>query len=194
MTTGSVRRILLARHGETAWNALGRLQGHTDIELNDAGREQARALAARVADRGVSAVWSSDLARARQTAAIVATTLGLAAPTVEPALRERRFGVFEGLTRDQCATQHPTAWQAWQAQTTAPPGGEPREEVTARLAGVLTRIATAAGGTVLVVSHGGVMRLWMMELLGRTIPLIANGTLFELEHDGARFQAVDGLR
>ncbi|MBA3819166.1 MAG: histidine phosphatase family protein, partial [Deltaproteobacteria bacterium] len=78
MTTASVRRILLARHGETAWNALGRLQGHTDIELNDAGREQARALAALVANHRISAVWSSDLARARETAAIVATTLGLA--------------------------------------------------------------------------------------------------------------------
>ncbi|MBA3822212.1 MAG: histidine phosphatase family protein, partial [Deltaproteobacteria bacterium] len=112
-------------------------------------------------------------------------------PTVEPQLRERRFGVFEGLTREQCATQHPAAWQAWQAQTTAPPGGEPREEVTARLTGVLTRIADASAGTVLVVSHGGVMRLWMMELLGRTLPRIANGTHFELEHDGARFRAVD---
>src|SRR5262249_10507985 len=118
-----MRRILLARHGETSWNAIGRLQGHTDIELNEIRRGKPRALASRRADAGITEIWSSDLTRARQTGEIVAAALGLASPAVEPELRERHYGVFEGLSREECATQHPQAWQDWVAQKGAPPGG-----------------------------------------------------------------------
>lgn len=182
-----MRRILLARHGQTAWNALGKLQGHTDIALDDTGREQARALAAAVRQAGVRTVWTSDLGRARETGEIVAAVLGLPAPRTEAELRERRFGVFEGLTRDQCAAQHPEAWQAWLARTGTPPGGEPREEAIARLARALERIASRGEGPALVVSHGGVMRLWLMDVLGDTVPLIPNGATYLVDHDGARF-------
>lgn len=184
-----MRRILLTRHGETEWNALGKLQGHTDIVLNEAGRAQARALAARVRPLGLGAVVTSDLARARETGEIVATTLGLAAPEIDHALRERRFGVFEGLTRDECASQHPDAWRAWVAQTGSPPGGEERELAVERIAGALARIAAVAGAPVLVVSHGGVMRLWLMHLLGASVPLIGNGTTYVVDHDGTRVHA-----
>jgi broad specificity phosphatase PhoE len=184
-----MRRLILARHGETAWNALGRLQGHTDIELNDTGRDQARALAERLRRAGLTAVVTSDLARARQTGAIVAAALDLPPPATEPGLRERRFGVFEGLTRDECAAQHPAAWQAWLAQTGAPPGGEPREEAVARLDGALAALAATAGGPALVVSHGGVMRLWLLAVIGPGVPLIGNGATYALAHDGTRFTA-----
>ncbi|MBS1122876.1 MAG: phosphoglycerate mutase [Deltaproteobacteria bacterium] len=181
-----MRTILLARHGETEWNALGKLQGHTDIALNDTGRAQARALAAALVASRVAAVMTSDLVRARETGEIVATALGLATPAIDPALRERRFGVFEGLTRDECAARHPDAWQAWQAQTGTPPGGEARELAIARMAKTLARIAAADGDPVLVVSHGGVMRLWLMHVLGTTVPLIGNGTTYVIDHvDGA---------
>jgi probable phosphoglycerate mutase len=179
------RRILLARHGQTAWNALGKLQGHTDIPLNDLGRDQARALAETVRGTGIAAVWTSDLARARETGEIVAAALGLAAPTVDPTLRERQFGVFEGLSRDECAAQHPEAWQAWMAQTGTPPGGEPRERATARMAEALARIAATAGGPALVISHGGVMRLWLISLLGADVPLISNAATYVVDHDDA---------
>lgn len=183
-----MRRLLLARHGETAWNALGRLQGHTDIPLNDNGRAQARALAAGVASTGIAAIVTSDLARARETGEIVATALGLAAPVIEPGLRERRFGVFEGLTRDECATHHPEAWRAWEERTGGPADSEPRAAAIARMAEALARIAASDGGPALVVSHGGVMRLWLMEILGEDVRGIANAAVYVVEHDGRRFQ------
>jgi broad specificity phosphatase PhoE len=185
-----MRQILLTRHGETAWNATGRLQGHTDIPLNDAGRAQARTLAESLANARLAAIYTSDLARARETGAIVAAALALPTPEVDPELRERRFGIFEGLTRDECATNHPDAWRAWVAQTGAPPGGEPRELAIARMARVLTRLATAEGDPILVISHGGVMRLWLMELLGaNNVPLIPNGMTYVIEYDRQTFRA-----
>ena len=182
-------QLFLTRHGETEWNAIGRLQGHTDIELNEAGRAQARALAATLAEAKLGRVWTSDLSRARETGSIVASELSLPPPEVDPELRERRFGVFEGLTRDECAAHHPEAWRAWVAQTSHPPGGEPRDEAVARLSRVLTRLATGDGPPTLIVSHGGVMRLWLMDLLGTTVPLIPNGATWVIDHDGNAFRA-----
>ena len=184
-----MRRILLTRHGETEWNALGKLQGHTDIVLNETGRAQARALAERVRHLAIGAVVTSDLSRARETGEIVATTLDIEAPAVEPALRERRFGVFEGLTRDECASQHPDAWRAWLAQTGSPPGGEERELAVVRMAQALAQIAATPGPPALVVSHGGVMRLWLMHVLGDSVPLISNGATYVVDHDTARVHA-----
>jgi probable phosphoglycerate mutase len=183
----AMRSLLLTRHGQTAWNAQGKLQGHTDIALDETGRDQARTLAASLATAGIRTVWTSDLGRARETGEIVAAQLGLAVPRTEPELRERKFGVFEGLTREECATLHPDHWAAWLEQTAAPPGGEPREEAVARLGRALERIAAREEGPALVISHGGVMRLWLMNLLGTTVPLIANGATFLVEHGAGGF-------
>lgn len=193
-----MRRIWLTRHGETEWNARGMLQGHTDIPLNEPGRQQAQALAARFASQQLVSVWSSDLGRARETGAIVAAALSLAAPTVDVELRERSFGVFEGLTRDECSTRHPEAWHAWQASAASPPGGEPLEDVAPRMQRALERIfASAETGDSLVVSHGGAMRLWLRTVITDPIPLIRNGAAYLVERDAAgRFTArlveVDG--
>ncbi|CAN5712230.1 alpha-ribazole phosphatase [soil metagenome] len=185
----SSRRLLLSRHGQTAWNAIGKLQGHTDIALDDTGRGQARALAEQVRTAGLGAVWTSDLSRARETGEIVASVLGLPAPHVEAGLRERKFGIFEGLTRTECAERHPDHWAAWQAQTKAPPGGEPVSDAVARMEAALATIAlSAVEGAILVVSHGGLMRLWLQDLHGRQLPLIANGAVHAVDHDGVRFR------
>ncbi|MEO8706235.1 MAG: histidine phosphatase family protein [Kofleriaceae bacterium] len=183
-------RLVLARHGRTEWNALGKLQGCTDIPLDETGRDQARALGAALTGEGIGAVWSSDLLRAKETASIVATVLELGEPHIDPELRERKFGVFEGLTRSECATRHPEAWRAWLARTVAPPDGEQVADAVARIHRVLHRLATTDGKPVLVVSHGGVMRLWLMNVLGSTIPLLGNGAMYHVEHDGSRFSAL----
>jgi probable phosphoglycerate mutase len=184
-----VKRLYLVRHGETDWNAVGRLQGSSDIPLNDRGRAQALSLAAHLSHHGVERVWTSDLSRARETGAVIAAHLGLAAPVVEADLRERRFGVFEGLTRDEIAARYPVEWRAWHDKTVMPEGGESREASVARLAGALERLWEQTIGTSLVVSHGGIMRLWLSELAGYLVPNIANGATFAVERDGTAFRA-----
>jgi broad specificity phosphatase PhoE len=182
------RRLYLARHGETDWNAIGRLQGHTDVPLNERGRAQARQLAVSLADAGLAAVFASDLSRASETAAIVARELGLPAPRIVPGLRERRFGVFEGLDRAQCMARYPDAWRAWHAQTGVPEGAEPLAEATARMHAVLAELAVDDAGPALVVSHGGVMRLWLVDVLAPAAPPpLHNGVTFVVDHDGDRF-------
>jgi broad specificity phosphatase PhoE len=99
-------RILLARHGETEWNRLGRWQGHADPPLNDLGRRQAEILAEQLAGDTVSAVYSSDLRRARETARIVAERIGLPV-TEDSALREIDVGSWSGLTRDEVRERFP---------------------------------------------------------------------------------------
>jgi probable phosphoglycerate mutase len=185
------RRLLLARHGETDWNALGRFQGSTDIPLNERGRRQARELAdvLRAANTGLRHVVTSDLARARETGAIVADVLGLAAPRVIPDLREYKLGVFEGLTRDEINARHAAAWMAWQADNTPPEGGESNADATARVHAVLDGLIGEGGEPALVISHGGVMRLWLIAVLGETIPHLHNGVTYAIDHDGARYTA-----
>ena len=94
--------LLLARHGETDWNRELRIQGSSDIELNELGRRQARFLAQELTDVDLDAIYSSDLSRAHATAAAVAATHGLSVK-LDPWLRERSFGSWEGLTRDDVA-------------------------------------------------------------------------------------------
>jgi len=188
------RLLFLARHGETAWNRAGRWQGKTDIPLSDAGREQARALAAYLVGRGIAAVHASDLQRATETAQIVAGLLGIAAFNVDARLRERGFGCFEGFTREECAAHHPEAWARYLADRRAtPPGGEPQPEVAARVVAALTEIAHASRATAeatLIVSHGGTIRTFIHEVTGAAPPPLENGALFLARWTGDRFISV----
>src|SRR5262245_34226909 len=120
-----VTRFLLVRHGETDWNATGRIQGHSDTPLNAVGREQARRVALRLAREPVRAVYSSDLARAFETATIIGQPLGLTVVT-SARLRERQYGAWEGLTAAEIQTRYPEQFAQWRARSTdfAPPRGE----------------------------------------------------------------------
>jgi broad specificity phosphatase PhoE len=145
-------RILLARHAETDWNRVGRWQGHADQPLNETGREQAAELGRRLKGRDVVAIYSSDLRRARDTATIVGAELGLEV-VQDPALREIDVGSWSGHTR----------WQAGEIGH----DGETREQLAARVIPAVERIAHAhPGDTVLVVTHGGVIRTLLRHAAG----------------------------
>ena len=152
-------RILAIRHGETAWNVDTRIQGQLDVPLNDIGRWQAHRLALAVSDEGIDAVYASDLLRAMQTAQAVAAGTGREIVT-DPGLRERGFGVFEGLTYAEIQQRFPEMSERWRKRdpTFGAPGGETLRDFFDRSVATVTRLALAhPGQTIAVVAHGGVM-------------------------------------
>jgi probable phosphoglycerate mutase len=159
MTLDTATRLIAVRHGETDWNRQSRLQGHTDIGLNPRGREQARRVARSIAPDRPDAVYASDLERACCTAGSIAAACGLAV-TLEPALRERRFGAYEGLTFDAVQARWPEQAQRWRSRDPAwgPPDGEVLAVFHQRAVDTVARIAAAhPGQCVVIVSHGGVL-------------------------------------
>jgi probable phosphoglycerate mutase len=153
--------LLLIRHGETGWNAQGRIQGHRDTDLSERGRRQAQVLARYLAAAGtpIDAVVASDLARARQTAEPLAAVLGLPL-AIDPRLRERGFGLFEGHTYEEAEARWPNEYAIWRRRDAgyAVPGGESYLQTRARTLESLHDIAARHGGaTVAVVTHGGVL-------------------------------------
>ncbi len=159
--------ILLARHGETDWNRDGRWQGHTDLPLNDAGLAQARALGGALAGRGIDLLYSSDLARARQTAAAVELATGLEA-IVDPDLREVDVGEWAGATREQARERDPVWYEEWrQGAVAGYHGGETYLELHLRSVRAFHRVLdTADGRTAVVVCHGGNIRAIVSEVVG----------------------------
>jgi probable phosphoglycerate mutase len=185
---GAMPRLLyVARHGETDWNVAMRWQGHTDVPLNDTGRAQARELADRLKGAGIAGAVASDLSRAHETARIVAAELGISVAYVDHRLRERRYGVFEGLTRVECETQQAGAWRAWLASREAPPGAEAHDAFTARLVAAIARAAAEVSpvdAPALVVTHGGAMRALIATVTGALPPLLANGEVWKIAWEG----------
>ncbi|MES2299719.1 MAG: histidine phosphatase family protein [Pseudomonadota bacterium] len=155
--------ILLIRHGETAWNAERRLQGHIDIALNREGERQAQALAGALAQERIDLVVSSDLQRAHQTAQALALRHQLPVQ-VDAGLRERCYGAFEGLLYAEIERRFPLDYAAWQARdidAVMPSGTHQAEsfrQFYARsLAAILAWAATHPGKTLALVAHGGVL-------------------------------------
>jgi broad specificity phosphatase PhoE len=165
-------RILLARHGETDWNRDGRWQGHSDRSLDDAGREQARRLGAYLARVGVDLLYSSDLARARETAAAVEAATGLPI-RIDPELREVDVGQLTGCSRAEVEARDPTWFREWSAGTvTGYPDGETYLDVHRRSVRAFERILDEAdGGTAVAVCHGGNIRAITLEVLGTPCPV-----------------------
>ncbi len=159
--------LLLARHGETDWNRDRRVQGHTDIPLNDEGRRQARKHAARLQAFEIHALHASDLARAAETARIVGEALRLA-PRLSPAWREIGLGALEG--RDGQGTHRDFGELVSAAARQAAPLGDGAETFAAfeaRVVEGLERLGRDhAGKNVLVVSHGGTLKTLIAHLLG----------------------------
>jgi 2,3-bisphosphoglycerate-dependent phosphoglycerate mutase len=152
-----VTTLLLVRHGETDWNRDGRWQGHSDTPLNDAGREQARRVAPELSD--VDVVYSSDLARARETAEILAEPLGLEV-RLDPRLRERGFGTWEGRTSAEIEAAFQDEHASWLAGDS--PGAadaEPFDVFGARVQEFVAEVLERhPDETVLIVAHGGSLR------------------------------------
>jgi probable phosphoglycerate mutase len=151
--------LLLIRHGETAWNAETRIQGQLDVPLSRTGFWQAGRLAERLADEPIDAIVASDFSRAWMTAQPLAQQRRLE-PVPDARLRERHFGVFQGLTLDEIAHEYPAEFAAWRDRDPdwAMPGGESATSFKARVLEALEQIADChAGRTVAVVAHGGVL-------------------------------------
>ncbi len=160
--------LYLIRHGETAWNADGRFQGQHDVPLNDTGLRQATDTGAALARVPFAAVYTSDLARAAQTAAQVAAPHGLTL-RADPRLRELHFGAWETHTMAEIGAAHPELLAAWHTNPlhVRLPGGETLAEMQLRVAAALTDIVAAhPDETVAVIGHGGTVRALIVTALG----------------------------
>jgi probable phosphoglycerate mutase len=152
-------QLILIRHGETLWNTERRMQGHRDSPLTERGLWQARQLGVRLKTQSFSALYSSDLPRARHTAEHIAGATGHAIVT-DPRLRERHFGVFEGLTQAEMQASDPAAYARFMSRDPqyAVPGGESPAAFFARCRAALEELAARhAGETIAVVTHGLVL-------------------------------------
>jgi uncharacterized phosphatase len=171
----------LLRHGQTDWNIDLRLQGTTDIAMNQIGIQQIQT-ASKHLTQGWDIVLSSPLGRARQSAEIVAAEIGISEITIEPLLLERAFGIGEGLTYAE--------WGEKFANLDQIPGAESKASVEQRARLLLAHIETNyAGARVLAVSHGALIRFVLNEVSGGTIPPVGerlqNASLHTLHHRGS---------
>ena len=168
--------IYFVRHGETEWNLNRRIQGRTDIPLNETGRDQARETGRLLSSRRWDLIVSSPLSRAFETASIIAEELGMPRPEVLRDVEERNYGDAEGLTYEQIERQFPDD---------APvPGRESRDEVTARVIPAIVDLAERhPGQSILVVTHGGVIRSVLMKVApGEHAVPIRNGSIHSFTH------------
>ncbi|NJC71678.1 histidine phosphatase family protein [Planosporangium thailandense] len=186
-------RLLLWRHGQTAWNAANRVQGQLDVDLSAAGRAQAQAAAARLAELHPDLIVASDLRRAADTAAALAAVTGLDV-TYDARLRERHYGEWQGLTNPEITARWPEESERWRAGLPVPEFGiEDLDEVGKRVTAALQDVCAAnAGATIVVASHGSAIRRGVVTLLGwpdsvlRTLGIMDNCHWVELRLDTRR--------
>lgn len=166
--SGVERILYIVRHGTTDWNQSGRIQGHIDIPLNHAGRAQARLAGHRLAPVGASALYSSDLLRAAETAALIGQRVGLDV-FQQPGLREINFGTWQGLSSLQIRERDPETYAARRANPydVAPEGAETWRQFYARAACAMDEIlATTEAERLIVVTHSGVCTVLGLRALG----------------------------
>ena len=182
-------RLVFIRHGSSTWNDERRIQGQLDPPLSENGREQAKRLAERLRGSAVEALYSSDLQRARETAEAVGECVGRA-PEVWPELREVALGEWEGLQREEIVARYPEEWSRWASQPSwdIVPGGEGTAAFEARVGAAIDRLAERhRTGRVLVVTHGGVIQVALLRVVGRS----SNG-LFPFTIDNTSLTVLQG--
>ena len=159
--------LILVRHGETAWNTERRWQGQLDIPLNGKGQWQARRVAQALADRPITRLISSDLQRAHATAKSIAAVCGRPV-TTDRRLREMSFGAWEGLTYSEIMDSDAESYKQWKENPAAntPSGGEGLEAAARRVGQVWREIEQVDAETIVLVSHGGTLRILLRYLLG----------------------------
>lgn len=192
----SLERVLLVRHGQTDWNVDGRWQGSLPIALNAVGFVQAKALGKDLAGRPIGAIYSSDLPRALQTAQEIGAVFNLT-PQLDAQWREFNLGIFQGNTRSQIMEQFPQEWAAFQQDywDYAVPHGESRRAFQARVyAGLEAVVASANAQEVVVVSHGGAIKMLLLKLFPDTPELrdfrIENTSVTIIEREGQGWRLV----
>ncbi len=162
-------RLLLARHGESVWNAEKRFQGHTDIGLSERGRAQAEALGVALRRFNVARAYVSPFRRASETAEVALAGTGVPVVPLDD-LRELSLGEWEGCTVDEVRGREGDPYRAWllAPNDCPPPGGEPLDAVSSRVRAAMEHISASHpdGDDVLVVSHGGVISVYACVLLG----------------------------
>lgn len=164
-------KVIFVRHGETSWNHSKRYQGHSDIPLNEKGLQQARMVARRLAKESISAIYSSDLLRAVQTAEIIGKEHSLQ-PSLFPDFREVNFGLWEGLTYEEIMADWSELLSAIYSKpgSTCIPKGESFYDVQKRTTlGLSKCIANHPEETIVLVSHGGTMRVLLCDALGLAV-------------------------
>jgi probable phosphoglycerate mutase len=178
------------RHGESTYNAQGRIQGHLNIPLSELGRRQAAALAEVCRDWGAEALFCSPLQRARETAEPIATAAALSIQE-EPRLIEIKVGIFQGHSRDELDRICPGEYALWRSGDPdyAVPGGESRRALMQRGHAILQSISQCDYGSVIIVSHGAILAAAFKSLLEIPAPLhpfmLENASISRLEIDGA---------
>ena len=166
-----VTRLCIVRHGETDWNASHRAQGQVDIPLSAIGHRQAQATARVLATAGLDVLYSSDLARARETAEATARLAGLPLQLLS-GLRERHFGLFQGLTADEAAQRHPEDYARHRSREPAfvPPGGESIQQLATRIVATCAEIVGRhPGKSVALFTHGGVLDILHRHVAGQPL-------------------------
>ncbi len=175
-------RLSLVRHGQTDWNLAKRIQGSSDIPLNDTGRAQADVTGRALAGGDWDAIYASPLSRAMETASIIAGHVDLGRPEPVDGIAERRYGEAEGLTGAEILARWP--------EGVAVPGRETRDAVVARALPALLELAERhPGESVIVVSHGGVIGSLVRHVTDHALPgpgeVIPNGSVHNfVYHDG----------
>ena len=192
---GRHTELILVRHGVTAWNRERRFQGQIDIGLDDEGRAQAVLTGRRLAVWHIDAIYASDLSRARQTAEPIAAERGLAV-RIEPRLRERHYGSFEGRTHEELERLQTEAWRRWRRREpdfALPGGGESLRVFHTRVVAALGDLARAhPGRTVVAVTHGGVLDIAYRIATGMALEAprghdLLNASLNRVRWDGCGF-------